>query len=65
MRQGCEIYVLRTFLDGLKADHKLYGSAQATGEMIMETPFADDVLHGAEEIAGFLYGDAKQRRRVF
>lgn len=32
---------------------------------MMETPFADDILTGAAEIAAFLYGDANERRRVF
>lgn len=32
---------------------------------MMETPFADDILTGAAEIAGFLFGDANERRRVF
>ncbi|MEH3066078.1 MAG: hypothetical protein PGN33_26270 [Methylobacterium radiotolerans] len=36
-----------------------------TEEMITETPFVDDVLHGEEEIAAFMYGDAKQHWRVF
>ena len=26
---------------------------------------AGDILHGADEIAAFLYGDAKHRRRVY
>ena len=31
----------------------------------METPFADDILTGATEIAQFLFGDPNERRRVF
>lgn len=26
---------------------------------------ADDLLHGADEIAHFVYGDAKQRRKIY
>ncbi len=28
-------------------------------------PLADDILHGAEEIAEFLYGDRRSRRKVY
>ena len=30
-----------------------------------EVPFADDLLKGAGQIAAFLFGDAKQRRRIY
>ncbi len=30
-----------------------------------EAPLADDLLEGAAQIAAFLFGDAKQRRRVY
>jgi hypothetical protein len=30
-----------------------------------EAPLADDLLDGAAQIAAFLFGDAKQRRRVY
>jgi len=30
-----------------------------------DTPFADDLLRGAAEIAVWLYGDSKFRRRVY
>lgn len=29
------------------------------------SPLAGDILHGAEEIAEFLYGDRKSRRKVY
>ncbi|HEY3778597.1 MAG TPA: hypothetical protein VGL35_11125 [Rhizomicrobium sp.] len=28
-------------------------------------PLADDILHGADQIAVFLFGDRRQRRRVY
>jgi hypothetical protein len=41
-------------------------SAPRTGhEREGQDSIAGDILHGAEEIAAFLYGDAKQRRRVY
>jgi len=30
-----------------------------------EPPLADDLLEGAAQIAAFLFGDGKQRRRVY
>ncbi len=30
-----------------------------------EAPLADDLLEGAAQIAAFLFGDGKQRRRVY
>lgn len=30
-----------------------------------EVPLADDILEGAAEIAAFLFGDGKQRRRIY
>jgi len=29
-----------------------------------EAPLADDILEGAAQIAAFLFGDGKQRRRI-
>ena len=31
----------------------------------LEPNFAQDLLRGADEIAGFLYGDCAQRRKVY
>lgn len=42
-----------------------------TGAALLETPttrpaeLASDILHGADQIAYFLYGDAKHRRKVY
>ena len=32
---------------------------------LSEAPLADDILEGAAQIAAFLFGDVKQRRRVY
>jgi hypothetical protein len=32
---------------------------------ITHETLADDLLHGADEIALFVYGDAKQRRKIY
>lgn len=34
-------------------------------EIPCERPFYDDVLHGAAEIADFLYGTRKKKRRIY
>ena len=31
----------------------------------ISTSLADDLLHGADQIAEFLYGDEKERRKVY
>ena len=30
-----------------------------------DTQFADDMLHGADEIAQFIYGDPTKRRKIY
>ena len=30
-----------------------------------EAPLSEDILEGAAQIAAFLFGDAKQRRRIY
>jgi len=40
-------------------------AAHLAQERQKQASIAGDILHGAEAIAGFLYGDAKQRRRVY
>ncbi len=37
----------------------------STAPILVNEALADDVLRGAEAIAGFLYGDARQRRKVY
>ena len=37
----------------------------STARPANEAPLADDLLEGAAQIAAFLFGDAKQRRRIY
>jgi hypothetical protein len=41
------------------------GAISPNGEALSEACFSDDMLRGAHEIAGFLFGDPKERRKVY
>ena len=41
------------------------GPIQATEKTATEAPLSDDLLRGAEEIAIFMFGDVKHRRKVY
>ncbi len=41
------------------------GTAQKMQQTVTEVTLGDDLLRGADEIARFLFGDVKHRRKVY
>src|SRR5438552_3709171 len=61
--------LLAELIDRLRLDGKvaelLESAAHQTTAKTPPGALAGDILHGAEQIAEFLYGDQRQRRRIY
>jgi hypothetical protein len=56
---------LRLLPEGGPLDRLLKGAAHLETQPTTPAELASDILHGAGQIAHFLYGDDKHRRRVY
>lgn len=56
---------LRLIPEGGALDRLLTGAAHLETQPTPPAELASDILHGAAQIAHFLYGDGKRRRKVY
>jgi len=57
--------LLRLMPEGGSLDRLLKGAAHLETSPATPTELASDILHGADQIAHFLYGDSTHRRKVY
>lgn len=57
--------LLRFIPEGSPLDQLLKGAAHLERPPIYSAALASDILHGADQIASFIFGDIRHRRKVY